>query len=187
MLTIAHTSRFIWSFTRAKQLLESGTYGSSKFLAYQRWIHHPAGKTLDGRQRSWINDVFIHHTAHLLDLCLDWFGSEVRPAGVLSPTSVWERRNATVLVQRPGELPMCAALSYDASEEALRITLVMESGSIEVDGFVRLGVNGKNEVFDRPENKQAAYQEAIVRQDRDFFRLCLVVLDFQSARMILCC
>ncbi len=168
LVAVAHTSRFIWAFTRAKALLDAAVCGRCRCAAYTRLLRRPRGAGSGGTRQRWCDDVLIHHSGHALDLFQYWFGREVEPVGVVTSGPRSGRRNAALLLRGPEGLPISTALTYDASYDALRITLTMERGVIDIDGFARLRVDGEEEMTERPATGDEAYHRAIALQDNAF-------------------
>jgi 2-hydroxy-4-carboxymuconate semialdehyde hemiacetal dehydrogenase len=169
ILTVAHTCRFVWSFARTKELIDSGSLGSCRLISYYRLMNRPVGIGPDGARRSWNDDALVHHAAHVLDLARYWLGDSVTLLGGVAPEESSGHRNCALLLRGPGGIPISIAVTYDASHEVTRGALTMEKGMIEIGGFADLRVNGRPVSDGRPSSHHAALRDAIGRQDADFF------------------
>lgn len=168
-LAVAHTSRFIWSFRRARSLLNEGAMGEVKAANFVRLMDRPPGTGAAGMSRTWTDDALVHHAGHVLDIYRFWFGDSVGLVGSVSPEGEQGRRNAGLLLEGPGSCPLACLMSYDARGSQLSVRLITAKGDIEIDGFARLLVNGREDATeDRPTDNDTAYREAIREQDRFF-------------------
>ena len=101
-LAVAHTSRFIWSFRRARSLLNEGAMGEVKAANFVRLMDRPPGRGAAGMSRTWTDDALVHHAGHVLDIYRFWFGDSVGLVGSVSPEGEQGRRNAGLLLEGPG-------------------------------------------------------------------------------------
>ncbi len=168
ILAVAHTSRFIWSFERARTILQSGRLGGVKAANFVRMMNRPAGTGADGASRTWNDDVLLHHACHVLDVYRFWFGDRIILIGAVSPGEDAGRRNVGLLLAGPEHQPLCALLSYDAPSPMLHVHLVACNGELRIDGFSRLSVCGEEDASNRPDDEEGGYHEAIGKQDRAF-------------------
>jgi predicted dehydrogenase len=168
LLAVAHTSRFIWSFSQARTLIGSGKLGHVRTVHYIRFVNRPAGTGAGGRPRTWHDDVLLHHAGHALDVLLFWFGAEVRLVNAVAPRTPEGRRNVGLLLNGPAACPITATLSYDAPVPLMQVDVVAEKGAVRIDGFARLYVNQQEHTPDRPADDDAAYYASIRDQDHRF-------------------
>jgi 2-hydroxy-4-carboxymuconate semialdehyde hemiacetal dehydrogenase len=169
VLAVAHTSRFIWSFKRARAIIHGGTLGECRAAQVVRLMDRPPGTGSSGALRSWTDDVLTHHAGHVLDIYRYWFGDQVKLIGSVSPDEEAGRRNVGLLLRGPGSCPLGGLLSYDARAPLLHARLIARNGDIEIDGFARLRVDGEEDrEDDRPDSDEIGYQSAIRRQDSCF-------------------
>ncbi|MEA1951694.1 MAG: Gfo/Idh/MocA family oxidoreductase [Planctomycetota bacterium] len=173
ILVVAHTCRFIWSFARAKSLIDSGSLGLCKSFSCFRLMNRPTGYGPNGAARNWNDDALIHHAAHLLDLTRHWFGDSVALLRCVAPREASGHRNCALLLRGPNEIPISLAVTYDAACEIIHGGLTMENGTIEIGGFADLNVNGTPQNDRRPPSADAAISRAIAEQDTDFFAAIL--------------
>lgn len=158
LLRCAHTSRYLAPYLRIKQLIQSGALGQIEQINYLRH--------LAPRERSWTDDALLHHSAHPLDLLLDWFGATEAIGCVATSQS----QNVSLLARLPTGAPVSISVSYASRLPQSRMLIVGSQHTIETDGFsfLRSDLSEASQQWDA----QATYEQAIGAQDTDFIAAC---------------
>jgi len=163
VLQCAHTSRYLAPYERVREEIASGRLGAILAVDYTR--------CLKPRERSWQDDALLHHTAHAVDLFLDWFGECVPLAALTCPTEP-PRRLVALLARggAAGEIALSAYLSYSSPWPRAETVIDGESGALVTDGFRYLRRNGVETLLEL--DPEETYESAIERQDRAFVAAC---------------
>lgn len=161
ILQCAHTSRYLSPYLRIADFIRSGKLGSVHQVNYLR--HHVLLK------RSWTDDALLHHAAHLLDLLIHWFG-DITPQACAALPQIYIAQTVSLLGTLSNGAPATIAISYASHLPRMQMVMVGDSCTIETDGFSYIESDLKELKFSC--EGQAAYEEAIRKQDAQFVDAC---------------
>ena len=163
VLQCAHTSRYLAPYERVREEIASGRLGAILAVDYTR--------CLKPRERSWQDDALLHHTAHAVDLFLDWFG-ECEPIAALTHPQEPPRRQVAFLARGgpSGAVALAAFLSYSSCWPRAETVIDGELAALGTDGFSYLRRNGVETLLEL--DPEETYESAIERQDRAFVAAC---------------
>lgn len=160
-LGCAHTSRFAAPFARVKKSIESGLLGDIQEINYARY--HKL------RERSWTDNALLHHSAHPIDLLIDWCGG-IEPKGCVTLPDRRLPHTVAALGRLPSGAPASITVTYASRIHHTRVMIVGEKHTVETDGFSYAHSDLPELAFRG--DAQETYEEAIHRQDLEFVRTC---------------
>jgi len=163
VLQCAHTSRYLAPYQNVRRQIASGCLGAILAVNYIR--------CLKPRERSWQDDALLHHTAHAVDLFLDWFG-DCEPLAALTHPKEPPRRQVALLARggAAGEIALSAFLSYSSPWPRAETVIDGEAAALVTDGFSYLRRNGVETLLEL--DAEETYESAIEQQDRAFVAAC---------------
>lgn len=161
LLGCAHTSRYLAPYARLHAALKLGRIGGIQEISYVRYPQL--------RPRPWADNALVHHSAHLIDLVLQWCG-ELTPIACAAFPDASSAQSVSLLAELPGGKPLTAAISYGAKIPISRMVVVGATHTVETDGFSYLRSSLEELQFIGDEH--AIYEQAIAAQDAQFLGAC---------------
>ena len=160
-LRCAHTSRFLSPPQRVREYVQRGVLGEIQQVNASRYI--------PPRQRNWVDDALLHHSGHIMDLCLEWFG-DLAPLACAGLPQIQNAQSVSWMGKLPNGAPVAASVSYKGHLRSYTITVVGEHHTVETDvlSYVRSDLT---ELEFRGE-EQKLFQKAVYEQDAAFLQAC---------------
>jgi len=157
----AHTCRYVLPYIRVGESIRSGELGTVQQVTFVR--HHKL------KGRAWTDDALLHHSAHPIDLTIDWFGG-VTPIGCVALPQARGAQTVSLLGKLPRGAPVTISITFASRLPHLRMQIVGDQHTVETDGFsyVRSDLDRLN--LSIPELR--SYEKAIHDQDVEFLRSC---------------
>lgn len=143
-LSVSHNTRYVATYTRAKELVSANELGQIYQVVYRRLTTKRETKGWTGRPRSWVDSVAWHHTAHAADLA-SWLLNEpfyCKGAAIGYNTSSDQSTDISAVLTTPSETIVTLTLSYNSSQELFDCVLIGENGTLELEDFITLRRDG---------------------------------------------
>lgn len=161
-LQCAHTCRYLAPYMRVRESIRSGELGAVQQVDFVR--HHKL------KDRAWTDDALLHHSAHPIDLMLDWFGG-ITPVGCVALPRARGAQTVSLLSSLPSGAPATIAMTFASKMPHVRMHIVGERHTLETDGFSYVRSDLDHLQLTVPE--LATYEKGIHDQDVEFLRSCL--------------
>jgi 2-hydroxy-4-carboxymuconate semialdehyde hemiacetal dehydrogenase len=160
-LQCAHTGRYLKPYNRITEYIRNQELGEVQQVSY---IRHFAP-----RKRGWEDDALLHHSAHLLDLLLYWFGDVVPKSCIALPRGR-KPQSVSMLAELPNGAPASISVSYSSNLPQTHLVIIGKHHTVETDGFSYIRSDLETLNLATPERE--TYEQAICEQDTEFVRAC---------------
>jgi 2-hydroxy-4-carboxymuconate semialdehyde hemiacetal dehydrogenase len=157
----AHTVRYLVPHIRIAESIRSGELGAVQGVNFVR--HHKL------KDRAWTDDALIHHSAHPIDLIINWFGG-ITPVGCVALPQARGAQTVSLLGRLPNGAPATISVTYASRLPHIRMLIVGDRHTVETDGFSYVHSDLDRLRLSIPENQ--SYEKAIHDQDVAFLRSC---------------
>jgi len=157
----AHTNRYLVPYTRVADSIRSGELGAVQQVNFVR--HHKL------RERAWTDDALLHHSAHPIDLMIDWFGG-ITPVGCVALPQTRGAQTVSLLGRLPNGAPATISITFASRLPHVRMLIVGDRHTVETDGFSYVRSDLDHLTLSSPELQ--TYEKAIHDQDVEFLRSC---------------
>ncbi|NED97861.1 Gfo/Idh/MocA family oxidoreductase [Phytoactinopolyspora alkaliphila] len=166
-VAVAHTLRFCQPYRAVRGLVDSGEL-TVRHVVARTLMHRQRNVGLEGRTRTWTDDVRWHHGAHTVDAALWLLAAEVAAvsggAGPAWPGS-GRTMDAGLVLTTPSGGIATIALSYHARLPARELTIIAEDTTLRIDGGQLLSPDG---IVVDCGNTAKMERLGLIRQDEEF-------------------
>jgi len=157
----AHTTRYVTTYIRIADSIRSGELGAVQEVNFVR--HHKL------KDRAWMDDALLHHSAHPIDLMINWFGA-LTPIGCVALPQARGAQTVSLLGRLPNGAPATISVTYASRLPHMRMLVVGDRHTVETDGFSYVRSDVDHLKLTIPELQ--SYEKAIHDQDVEFLRSC---------------
>ncbi len=160
-LQCVHSSRYLTPYIRITKCIRKHELGEVQQVTYTRH--------LAPRKRGWTDDALLHHSAHPLDMLLQWFGDVVPKSCVALPRR-GNPQSVSILAELPNGAPASISVSYSSRLPDACLFIIGEDHTVKTDSFSYLRSDLETLNLATPEVE--TYERAIREQDLEFVSAC---------------